>query len=74
MDGLESSSPTGKEQAGEPKTVSEETLKAALNVGGKRILDKIQPGFIEMMRSAPNVKGGTADLIHGAMEKYKVRH
>ena len=74
MDGLESSSPTGKEQDGELETVSEETLKAALHLGGRRILDKIQPDFIETMRSAPNVKGGTADIIHRAMEQHKVRH
>ena len=73
MDEVKPSVPAPHEDAAETKTVSEETLLAALKLGGRRTLEKIQPEFIDMMKNASNVKGATADIIHRTMEKYKVR-
>jgi hypothetical protein len=72
MDEVKPSVPAPHEDAAETKTVSEETLLAALKLGGRRTLEKIQPEFIDMMKNASNVKGATADIIHRTMEKYKI--
>ena len=69
MDSESTLSERGSKEEGLPKIAA---IKMAVREGGKRMMDNIQPSFVELVKDSPNLKGEASNATYHIMEAHNV--
>lgn len=69
MDSGTTSSERTPNEEGLPKVAA---VKMAVREGGKRMMDKIHPSFVELVKDSPSLKGEASNATYHIMEAHNV--